>query len=102
MNTARSSNTADAETEDEIDVSIVMPCLNEADTVGTCIARARAVLSEHGIVGEVVIADNDSSDGSPELAARAGARVVVVHERGYGRTLMAGIAAARGRYVLIG
>ena len=79
-----------------------MPCLDEADTLATCIDKARRAMREHGIAGEVVIADNGSLDGSVAIAESAGARVVHVAERGYGRALMAGIAAARGRYVLMG
>lgn len=79
-----------------------MPCLNEADTVGTCVSKAKCALREHGIQGEVVVADNGSTDGSPQIARNAGARVVNVTEKGYGRALMAGIAAAQGKYVLMG
>jgi glycosyltransferase involved in cell wall biosynthesis len=85
-----------------VDVSVVMPCLNEAETVGVCVAKARACLEKLGVRGEVIVADNGSSDGSPRLAAEAGARVVSVPSRGYGNALMGGIAAARGRYVIIG
>lgn len=85
-----------------IELSIVIPCLNEAETLGACIAEAQSVLAEHGMAGEIVVADNGSSDGSAGIAARLGVRVVVVNERGYGKTLMKGIAAAHGRYVLIG
>jgi glycosyltransferase involved in cell wall biosynthesis len=86
----------------EIEVSVVMPCLNEADTLGTCIAKALSALDEHGISGEVVVADNGSTDGSQEIATAAGARVVPVTARGYGNALMGGIGAARGRYVIMG
>ena len=79
-----------------------MPCLNEAATVGRCVERAVKALRENGIHGEVVVADNGSTDGSRELAQKAGARVVPVSERGYGAALMGGIAAARGRYVIMG
>jgi len=82
--------------------SIVMPCLNEAETVGTCIKKAQGFLLEHGIDGEVVVADNGSTDGSQAIAARAGARVVTVEAKGYGNALMGGIAAARGKYVIMG
>jgi glycosyltransferase involved in cell wall biosynthesis len=79
-----------------------MPCLDEADTVATCVEKARRALAEAGIAGEVIVADNGSTDGSPELAERAGARVVRVAEKGYGAALMGGIAAAGGRFVVMG
>ncbi|HSD29981.1 MAG TPA: glycosyltransferase family 2 protein [Vicinamibacteria bacterium] len=85
-----------------LEVSIVMPCLNESDTVATCVTKARKALAEAGAEGEVIVADNGSTDGSPELAERAGARVVPVAEKGYGAALMGGIAAARGRFVIMG
>jgi cellulose synthase/poly-beta-1,6-N-acetylglucosamine synthase-like glycosyltransferase len=77
----------------EVELSIVMPCLNEAETLGACIESAQRALDANGIRGEVIIADNGSTDGSREIAARLGARVVVVAERGYGSALMGGIAA---------
>lgn len=79
-----------------------MPCLNEAATVGGCVAKARGFLERSGIQGEVLVADNGSDDGSRAKAEAAGARVVEVAERGYGAALRAGIAAARGRYVIMG
>jgi glycosyltransferase involved in cell wall biosynthesis len=84
-----------------VELSIVMPCLNEADTLETCILKAQRAIRENGIVAEVIVADNGSDDGSPEIARRNGARVIPVKERGYGSALMAGIAAARGRYVIM-
>ena len=85
-----------------IELTILMPCLNEAATVGGCVAKARSFLERARIEGEVLIADNGSDDGSRELAERAGARVVEIAERGYGAALAGGIAAARGRYVIMG
>jgi len=79
-----------------------MPCLDEAATIGTCVEKARRFLERAGVEGEVLVADNGSSDGSHERAAHAGARVITVVQRGYGAALNAGIAAARGRYVIIG
>src|SRR5438093_4621998 len=84
------------------EISVVMPCLNEAETIESCIRKARRALDEHRIAGEIIVADNGSTDGSVEIAERAGARVVRVAEKGYGSALMGGIAAARGRYVLMG
>ena len=85
-----------------MELTILMPCLNEAATVARCVAKARGFLERAGIAGEVLVADNGSDDGSPALAERAGARVVRVAERGYGAALSAGVAAARGRYVIMG
>ncbi len=84
------------------ELTILMPCLNEAATVGSCVTKAREFLDRAGIDGEVLIADNGSDDGSRALAERAGARVAEVAERGYGAALAGGIAAARGRYVIMG
>src|SRR3954470_19110943 len=84
------------------ELTILMPCLDEAATVAGCVRKARAFLEREGIDGEVLVADNGSADGSPALAAEAGARVLAVSRRGYGAALGAGIAAARGRYVVMG
>ncbi len=84
------------------DVSVIMPCLNEAATVGTCVRKAVAALAAAGLDGEVVVADNGSDDGSPRLAAEAGARVVPAPVRGYGAAYLAGLEAARGRYLVLG
>src|SRR5215467_6952882 len=86
----------------EVEVSVVMPCLNEAQTVGTCVAKAQQAFREGGIAGEVIVADNGSTDGSQEIASRLGARVVPVKERGYGSALMGGIAAAAGKFIIMG
>jgi len=91
-----------AKEAETIEVSVVMPCLNEAETLETCIVKAQRALEEARIAGEVVIADNGSTDGSVEIAERLGARVVNVRARGYGNALMGGIAAARGEYVVMG
>jgi len=85
-----------------IEFSIVMPCLNEAETLATCIQKAQRSLAENRVAGEVVIADNGSTDGSQEIATQLGARVVDVAAKGYGNALMGGIAAARGKYVIMG
>lgn len=87
---------------DSIEVSVVMPCLNEAETLAVCIRKALGCLSENGISGEVIVADNGSTDGSQAIAEAEGARVVPVEVKGYGNALMGGIDSARGRYVLMG
>jgi glycosyltransferase involved in cell wall biosynthesis len=79
-----------------------MPCLNEAETLATCIQKAQRSLVENNVAGEIVIADNGSTDRSQEIANQLGARVVNVEARGYGNALLAGIAAARGKYVIMG
>jgi glycosyltransferase involved in cell wall biosynthesis len=84
------------------ELSIVMPCLDEAETIGACIAKARRFLAASGIDGEIVVADNGSTDGSQTIAEREGARVVAVAERGYGGALQGGVAAARGRFIVMG
>jgi hypothetical protein len=85
-----------------VELTVVMPCLNEAETVATCVRKAVQFIADSGIDGEVVVADNGSTDGSRQLAADAGARVVPIPERGYGNALMGGIIAARGEYVIMG
>jgi glycosyltransferase involved in cell wall biosynthesis len=85
----------------ELTLSVVIPCLNEAANIERCVAWARTTMAEHGISGEVIVADNDSEDDSATLAFAAGARVVHERRRGYGNAYMAGFAAARGRYVLM-
>jgi glycosyltransferase involved in cell wall biosynthesis len=85
-----------------VELTIVMPCLNEAETVATCVHKAVGFLAESGIDGEVLVADNGSTDGSQRIATDAGARVVPIAEKGYGNALMGGIAAARGKYVIMG
>ena len=85
-----------------IELTILMPCLDEAESLEVCINKAQGFLAESGISGEVLIADNGSSDGSQEIARNAGARVVDVPQKGYGSALAGGIAAARGKYVIMG
>ena len=85
-----------------IELTVLMPCLNEAETLDTCIRKAQSFFSRSGIVGEVVIADNGSTDGSQTIARNAGARVVDIPVRGYGAALQGGIEAAYGRFVVMG
>jgi glycosyltransferase involved in cell wall biosynthesis len=85
-----------------VELSVVIPCLNEADTLATCIAKAQRALEAYTIAGEIIVADNGSTDGSQTIATRMGVRVVSVHARGYGNALMGGIAAARGKYIIMG
>ncbi len=86
---------------DAIELSVVMPCLNERRTVGGCVQQALDTMRANGIAGEVIVADNGSTDDSAGIALEAGARVVSIPEKGYGSALTGGIAAARGRYVLM-
>jgi glycosyltransferase involved in cell wall biosynthesis len=85
-----------------VELSVVMPCLNESRTLGTCINKARAIIERLGIHGEVIVADNGSTDGSQAIAEGLGARIVPIATRGYGSALRGGIAAARGEYVVMG
>jgi hypothetical protein len=87
---------------EDLELSVVMPCLNEANTVALCVTKALGFMERHQIRGEVVIADNGSSDGSQKLAEEAGARVVAVPDKGYGNALMGGFLAARGRFIIMG
>ena len=83
-------------TDRDVELTVLMPCLDEAETVAVCVAKALAFLADHDIDGEVVVADNGSTDGSPQLAEAAGARVVSIPERGYGTALRSGIRAVSG------
>jgi glycosyltransferase involved in cell wall biosynthesis len=96
----RTSDSAPSDTA-TLDVSIVMPCLNEAETLATCIEKAQTALRTSGIAGEVIVADNGSTDGSQQIANDLGARVIHVSSRGYGAALTEGISAALGRYVVM-
>lgn len=93
---------ASDEHEQALELTILMPCLNEAETVAICVGKAIRFLHEHDVAGEVIVADNGSIDGSQRLAAEAGARVVPVLARGYGAALQGGIAAARSKFVVMG
>ncbi len=85
-----------------LEVSIIMPCLNEAETLETCIRKAQWFIAENDLAGEVIIADNGSNDGSQEIARRLNARVIDIPVKGYGSALKGGIAAARGKYIIMG
>lgn len=84
------------------ELTILMPCLNEARTLAFCISEAQRYISESGISAEILVADNGSTDGSPEIAEKHGARVVCIAEKGYGSALIGGINNARGRYIIMG
>ncbi len=86
----------------QFELSIVMPCLNEVQTLSACIQKAKNFITEHGIQAEIIVADNGSTDGSANIAQSLGARVVHEEKRGYGAALIKGIYAARGRYILMG
>ena len=87
---------------DPLELTILMPCLNEAETIAVCVAKAVGYLRRTGVAGEVLIADNGSNDGSQGLAETAGARVVAVPEKGYGAALIGGINGARGKFIIMG
>jgi hypothetical protein len=91
-----------ADGEGDVELTILMPCLNEAETLGVCIEKAQRFLARTGIRGEVLIADNGSTDGSQDIARKLGARVVSIPRRGYGAALIGGIDAAKGRYTIFG
>jgi glycosyltransferase involved in cell wall biosynthesis len=93
---------ASASAEDHVDVSVVIPCLNEANSIGVCVSKAMEAFRVAGLRGEVVVADNGSTDGSIEIAEKLGARVVLVAQRGYGSALRSGIGAARGAFIVMG
>jgi len=101
IETRHSPPVAGSPAERTLLVSVVIPCLNEAETIEECVLRARAALDGADIPGEVLVSDNGSSDGSPDLAEAAGARVVHEPRRGYGSAYLAGFDAARGRYVVM-
>ena len=87
---------------DLVELSVVIPCLNEADTIGAVLSKAFKSIKEAGIQAEVIVADNGSTDASIEIAERLGARVIPVKKKGYGNALMGGIEAARGKYIIMG
>ena len=98
----RRSEAAPAADARPVELTILMPCLNEAETIEICVRKARGYLERSGVAGEVLVADNGSTDGSQALALAAGARVAMVLEKGYGAALMGGIREAHGRYIVMG
>lgn len=93
---------AESASSDSCELTILLPCLNEAETLATCITKAQGYLRSSGVRGEVLVADNGSTDGSQQIATDLGARVITVAEKGYGNALLGGIEAASGRYVIMG
>ena len=102
MTVAQRSRRPHSSSETKVEVSIVMPCLNEAETLAACIQRAQRAIEEQHLAAEIIVADNGSTDGSPVIARELGARVVEVERKGYGSALIGGIAAARGDLVIMG
>ena len=103
MNTPDDTGTDDrGDVARELELTVLMPCLNESETVAVCVAKARSWLETNHVRGEVIVADNGSTDGSQVLAVEAGARVVPIAQRGYGAALRGGIEAAEGRFVIMG
>jgi glycosyltransferase involved in cell wall biosynthesis len=88
--------------DSRLELSVVMPCLNEAETLATCIKKIQNSLDQNHIKGEIIVADNGSTDGSQEIATKMGVRVIHVDEKGYGNALMGGIVAARGQFSIMG
>src|SRR5690242_8490910 len=102
IETASSPITATSAATDELTVSVVIPALNEAESIEACVRRSIDTMEKHGIRGEVIVADNGSDDGTPEIAREAGARVIHESRKGYGSAYLAGFAAARGKYIVMG
>jgi glycosyltransferase involved in cell wall biosynthesis len=98
----RSPKRQESATPEAVEVSIVMPCLNEAETLATCIQQAQQAIEREGLAAEIIVADNGSTDGSQVIAKELGVRVVPIARKGYGSALIGGINAARGRFVIMG
>jgi hypothetical protein len=96
------SQSSTSDSKEQIELSVVLPCLNEVETLGRCIIKARQAMEGIGISGEIIVADNGSSDGSQSIAERLNASVVTISEKGYGSALMGGIVAARGKWIIMG
>src|SRR5499425_1018733 len=100
MKTVSRSQSVDLDSSPEL--SVVIPCLDEVETLASCIEKAQQCLQEHNIDGEIIVADNGSVDGARRVATRMGARLIEVAHKGYGAALMGGIEAARGRFIIMG
>src|SRR5437588_5158247 len=98
----RAQTTASPVEQTMLDVSVVIPCLDEAETIAVCVRKAQQAMDRDGLAGEVIVVDNGSSDGSPEIAAAEGAKVIHERRRGYGNAYRAGFAVAEGRYGGVG
>ena len=96
------ANIPRSQSQQAVEVSVVIPCLNEERSIGACVERAVEMLNKTGLVGEVVVADNGSTDRSAEIATSQGARVVSIAERGYGSAIRGGIEASRGEFIVLG
>lgn len=95
-------HTTNLHNDRDIELSIIIPCLNEAETLAICISKAQLFFESSGVLGEIIVADNGSTDGSQEIARKAGVRLVAVSSRGYGAALLGGISVARGRFAIMG
>ena len=96
------SRTFPSKEDSNLELSIVMPCLNESETLATCIRKAQRFLAQEGVVGEIIVTDNGSPDGSRQIAEQMSARVIMLERRGYGAAIMGGVSIARGKYVIMG
>ena len=85
-----------------IELSVIIPCLNEADTLETCIKKTQKAIRDNGIRGEVIVADNGSTDGSLKIAKGLGVSIIIVKEKGYGSVLQGGIEASHGKFIIMG
>ncbi|MEZ5428774.1 MAG: glycosyltransferase family 2 protein [Pyrinomonadaceae bacterium] len=98
----KSEDIGHRENGEAIELSVVIPCLNEADTIGICVEKAQRAIRDNQIEGEIIVADNGSTDGSIEIAEKLGAKVINIRKKGYGNALMGGIEEARGKFIIMG
>lgn len=94
--------TISSDENSDIELSIVMPCLNESQTLAACIGKAQQFLAKEGVNGEIIVADNGSTDGSQQIAEKMNARLIILEQRGYGAAIMGGVSIARGTYIIMG